>query len=82
MAGTGGGGLERWTLAGGRAVGLRQPVAFGFGRETVVVAGTESLSAEQMGGWISWYEEEPTWLDWVLSVHGQGAVAGLFAQPS
>lgn len=82
MAGTGGGGLERWTLAGGRAVGLRQPVAFGFGRETVVVAGTESFSAEQMGAWISWYEEEPTWLDWALSVHGQGAVAGLFVQPS
>ena len=43
MAGSGGQRREHWTLAGGRGVGLRQPLAYGFGREAIFVIGLFAL---------------------------------------
>lgn len=79
MFGTGGQGREQWTLAGGRAVGLRQPLAFGFGREAVFVAGTHLMSATQLGRWVRWYQDEPSWLDWALARHDQAQPKDIFA---
>ena len=81
MAGTGGHQRERWVLAGGRGVGLRQPLASGFGREAVIVAGTHPESAEQLGAWIRWYEGESSWLDWALSYQDQAPLEEMFLPP-
>jgi len=78
MVGTGLHLPQEWTLAGGRAVGLRLPLSYGFGREAIVVAGTQERSAEQLGTWVRWYEEEDSWLDWALSHHQQTGVEHLF----
>lgn len=79
MAGTGGRAPEQWTLAGGRAVGLRRPLPYGFGREAIVAAGTHDRSAAQLGAWVHWYEEEASWLDWALSRHKQASIEEIFA---
>lgn len=81
MAGIGGHGPERWMLAKGRAVGLRHPLAFGFGREVVVVAGLHPNSAEQLGAWVRWYEDEPSWLEWALPHHDQPPPETIFLPP-
>jgi hypothetical protein len=82
MAGTGGRRPEQWMLAGGRGVGLRRPLASGFGREAVMVAGTHRDSAEQLGAWIRWYEGESSWLDWALPYHDQPPLREMIVPPA
>jgi hypothetical protein len=78
MAGTGGRVSEQWTLAGGRAVGLRQPLPYGFGREAIIVAGADAGSPGQLGAWLRWYQNEASWLDWALVHHEQAPIENLF----
>jgi hypothetical protein len=78
MVGTGGTAPDKWTVAGGRAVGVRRPLSYGFGREVVVVAGALAKSAQQLGAWVRWYEQEDSWLDWALAHHQQTATEHLF----
>ena len=47
-------------------------------RRVEPVIGTHEESAEQLGAWIRWYEDEPLWLDWALPHHGQPSLEAVF----